>query len=209
MLQSSSSHVAVADPPQGTADPDGFLVNRTRAGEPAAFETLVERHQEVVLRVASRIVGDDDAADVAQDAFLRAFHRLDRFRGDAPFRSWLLRIAHNSALDTLAHRRATPSDFEHEHEQAGLILNHRAARTPADQLETTERRDRLKTKLRLMPEQHRVVLVLRDLEGLSYEEISDITEAPLGSVKGRLHRARNELIELLRANTYDWELPDE
>ncbi len=74
-------------------------------------------------------------------------------------------------------------------------------------LEVNERRDRLGAKLRLMRPSHRVVLVLRDLEGLSYEEIAEATETPLGSVKGRLHRARLELIEILRANTYDWELP--
>lgn len=170
---------------------------------------LVERHQDVVLRVAARIVGDGDAADVAQDAFLRAFHRLDRFRGDAPFRSWLLRIAHNSALDMLARRRERPLDLQPEEELDSLVLAGEASRTPADRLEDSERRERLLTKLRSLSEQHRVVLVLRDLEGLSYDEIAGITDAPLGSVKGRLHRARKELIEILRANTYDWELPDD
>jgi RNA polymerase sigma-70 factor (ECF subfamily) len=74
-------------------------------------------------------------------------------------------------------------------------------------LEAGERRQRLQAKLRLLPPQHRAVLVLRDIEGLSYEEIADVTETPLGSVKGRLHRARRELADLLRTNTYDWELP--
>ena len=80
-------------------------------------------------------------------------------------------------------------------------------RTPAEELEVSERRDRLSRKLEVMQPAHRAVLVLRDLEGLSYDEIAAITNAPLGSVKGRLHRARRELIELLRQNTYDWELP--
>lgn len=79
-----------------------------------------------------------------------------------------------------------------------------AARPP---LEERERRDRLQRKLDLLRPAHRAVLVLRDVEGLSYDEIAEITQSPLGSVKGRLHRARGELIDLLRANTYDWELP--
>ena len=75
------------------------------------------------------------------------------------------------------------------------------------QLETRERRERLEGKLRLLRPEHRAVLVLRDLEGLPYEDIATATSMPLGSVKGRLHRARDELIDILRRNTYDWELP--
>ena len=80
-------------------------------------------------------------------------------------------------------------------------------RTPADELETQERLRRLDIKLKGLSPEHRTVLVLRDVEGLSYDEIALVTGMPLGSVKARLHRARNALIELLRTNTYDWELP--
>ncbi len=183
---------------------DEALVRRTLAGDIGAFETLVERHRRVVYRVAARIVGEAEAEDVAQDAFLRAFHRLSRFRAEASFRSWLLRITHNAALDSLARRRAEPLETVEEQEET---LPASGARSPADQLEIDEKRDRLASKLRLMQPVHRSVLVLRDLEGLSYEEIAHVTGSPLGSVKGRLHRARRELIELLRANAYDWELP--
>ncbi len=183
---------------------DEALARRTLAGDLGAFETLVERHQAVVYRVAARIVGNDEADDVVQDAFLRAFHRLSRFRGESPFRAWLLRIAHNAALDALGRRRASPLD---EADEPADQQDSSPSRTPADGLEVRERRDRLAAKLRLMQPRHRAVLVLRDLEGFSYEEIAEITESPLGSVKGRLHRARRELIEILRANTYDWDLP--
>jgi RNA polymerase sigma-70 factor, ECF subfamily len=183
---------------------DETLVRRTLAGDLTAFEQLVERHRAVLRRVAARIVGEDEADDVAQDAFLRAFHRLGRFRGDSGFRAWLLRIAHNAALDALSRRRSRALEDEDQAEGEAPIAE---PRTPAEQLEVRERRERLAAKLRLMQPTHRIVLVLRDLEGLSYEEIADITESPLGSVKGRLHRARRELIEILRANTYDWELP--
>jgi RNA polymerase sigma-70 factor, ECF subfamily len=182
--------------------PDADLVRRAAEGDLSAFEHLVDRHRPVVVRVAARIVGAADAEDVSQDAFLRAFHRLEHFRGDAPFRSWLLRITHNAALDHLARRRTDPIDPEtlDAAEQSG-------ARPPAEQLELRERIERLERKLRGLSPSHRAVLVLRDAEGCSYEEIAAITDTPLGSVKGRLHRARQEFIEMLRSNTYDWELP--
>jgi RNA polymerase sigma-70 factor (ECF subfamily) len=181
---------------------DAELVRRTTRGELSAFEELVDRHRPVVMRVAARIAGSGEAEDVSQDAFLRAFHRLEHFRGDAPFRSWLLRITHNAALDHIARRRAEPVDPEMLDESEPS-----AARPPADRLEVRERVERLERKLRGLSPQHRVVLVLRDAEGLSYEDIADITDTPLGSVKGRLHRARREFIDMLRANSYDWELP--
>jgi RNA polymerase sigma-70 factor, ECF subfamily len=190
-------------------DRDAADVRKARAGDLRAFESLVERHRDIALRVAARIVGEDDAADVAQDAFLRAFHRLSRFRGDAPFRSWLLRIVHNSALDTLARRRDEVLVEPTLDAVPTRPLGSPPARQPAQQLEEGERRDRLHSKLRLLTPPHRAVLILRDLEGLTYDEIADVTESPLGSVKGRLHRARRELVDILRANTYDWELPDE
>jgi RNA polymerase sigma-70 factor, ECF subfamily len=184
------------------ANDDAELVRRTTRGELSAFEELVDRHRPVVMRVAARIAGSGEAEDVSQDAFLRAFHRLEHFRGDAPFRSWLLRITHNAALDHIARRRAEPVDPEMLDESEPST-----ARPPADRLEVRERVERLERKLRGLSPQHRVVLVLRDAEGLSYEDIADITDTPLGSVKGRLHRARREFIDMLRANSYDWELP--
>jgi len=189
-----------------TDDPDRELVRRTLAGDSSAFGELVERHAAVVHRVAARVVGSDEADDVAQDAFLRAFHRLDRFRGESPFRAWLLRIVHNTALNAISKRRAEPvgagEDLqEHMDERP-------AERLPARELEESERRRRLELKLTQLRSEHRVVLVLRDVEGLAYEEIADVTDSPLGSVKGRLHRARGEMIEILRNNTYDWELPE-
>jgi RNA polymerase sigma-70 factor, ECF subfamily len=182
---------------------DRRLVGRAVGGDLGAFEELVERHRDVVTRVVGRIASADDAEDVSQDAFLRAFHRLERFRGEAPFRSWLLRIAHNAALDHLRRRRPERLD------EAMLegSLDESAERPPAETLERRERIDRLERKLRGLSGPHRAVLVLRDVEGLSYEEIAALTDAPVGTVKGRLHRARREFIEMLRANTYDWELP--
>jgi RNA polymerase sigma-70 factor (ECF subfamily) len=184
------------------APTDEELVGRARTGDLSSFETLVERHRDVVYRVAARIVGTDDASDVSQDTFLRAFHRLDQLSGS--FRPWLLQITHNAAVSHASRRRPEPVDpvLVDDDEHSDEIL------TPAVALEQRERVARLEAKIRLLKVEHRAVLVLRDVEGLSYEEVGEATETPLGSVKGRLHRARRELIDLLRHNTYDWELPE-
>ena len=183
---------------------DAELVRLATRGELDAFAELVDRHRPVVVRVATRIVGSEDAEDVSQDAFLRAFHRLPRFRADASFRAWLLQITHNAAVDHLARRRPEPVEDAGEHSEDS---EHEVTRLPAERLESRERLARLERKLRGLSPEGRVALVLRDIEGLSYEEIADITQTPLGTVKGRLHRARREFVEMLRANSYDWELP--
>ena len=185
-------------------DIDHRLVEHTLAGDLSAFETLVQRHREIVFRMASRIVGSDNAEDVSQDAFLRAFHRLDRFRGEASFRTWLLQITQNAALTSLARTKADPD----AHSDAPETVDPDRTRQPASELERRERQQRLELKLELLRPDYRSLLVLRDLEGLSYGEIAEILDMPLGSVKGRLHRARGELIHILKTNTYDWELPE-
>ena len=182
-------------------DPDVELGRRVRRGELDAYGELIERHRDVVHRVVGRIVGAQDADDLTQDAFLRAFHKLAGFRGDAPFRSWLLRVAHNTALNALARKRPEPVAEPPEPSGGNGPL------TPADALEARERRERLERKLGGLSPAHRTVLVLREIEGLSYEEIAEITDTPIGSVKARLHRARNELADMLRHNTYDWGVP--
>jgi RNA polymerase sigma-70 factor (ECF subfamily) len=185
-------------------DIDRRLVERTLAGDLRAFEVLVQRHREIVFRMASRVVGIDNADDVSQDAFLRAFHRLDRFRGDASFRTWLLQITQNAALSSLARTKGAAD----AHPDAPDVVDPDVTRQPVSELERRERQQRLEVKLEMLRTEYRSLLVLRDLEGLSYGEIAEILEMPLGSVKGRLHRARGELIHILRTNTYDWELPE-
>ena len=185
-------------------EPDETLIGRTLDGDLSAFEQLVERHRDIVFRVAARIVGPDDAEDVSQDAFLRAFHRLGQYRGTATFRTWLLQITQNTALNALAWARRRPAETVGESPETA---DRDPIRQPVTELERRERQERLELKLRGLRPEYRSLLVLRDLEGLSYDEIAEVLEMPLGSVKGRLHRARGELIELLRTNTYDWELP--
>ena len=187
-----------------STEPDETLIRRTLDGDLTAFEQLVERHRDIVFRVAARIVGPDDAEDVSQDTFLRAFNRLGQYRGTASFRTWLLQITQNTALNALAWARRRPLETTGESPETA---DSDPIRQPATELERRERQERLELKLRGLRAEYRSLLVLRDLEGLSYDEIAEVLEMPLGSVKGRLHRARGELVELLRNNTYDWELP--
>jgi RNA polymerase sigma-70 factor (ECF subfamily) len=187
-----------------TVESDTDLIERTLRGELSAFEQLVERHRGIVFRTAARIVGRDEAEDVTQDVFLRAFHRLQQYRGTAAFRTWLLQITQNAAFDTLSRARQQPTEAESEPSD---IPDRDPVRQPAAALERRERQQRLERKLELLRPDYRSLLVLRDLEGFSYREIAAVLGMPLGSVKGRLHRARDELIDLLRNNTFDWELP--
>lgn len=180
---------------------DESLVTRTLRGELSAFETLVERHRAAVEQVATRVVGRQEAEDVAQDSLLRAFHTLQSFRGEASFRTWLLRVTRNTALNALARRRPQVTRAEERPGDGAPVAS------PARELEEHERQERLRAKISALRPPHRSVLVLSDLEGLSYREIADLTDVPLGTVKGRLSRARLELIAMLRDNTYDWELP--
>jgi RNA polymerase sigma-70 factor (ECF subfamily) len=201
-----SKPVRTSDPraEKTAAEEDDELVRRSLAGETDAFQALVERHRDVVFRVAARVVGAGDADDVSQDAFLRAFHRLSRYRQQGAFRAWLLQITHNAAVTAATRRRPESVDPA----SAALESAALGSREPAERLESSERRERLESKILGLRPAHRTVLVLRDVEGLSYEEISDVTDTPLGSVKGRINRARTEMIDLLRTNTYDWDLPE-
>lgn len=178
----------VDDRPDGIDD--AFLVTRARAGRVDAFEELVRRHRDRVYRVALRMLGDErEAEDAAQDALLQAWRSLDRFRGDSAFSTWLHRITVNRCLNVLRARRPTePIATEPE--------------SPAPSTETTvESRLRLddvrRAILELTPEQ-RAPLVLRELEGLTYEELAEVLDISVSAVKSRLHRARVELLDAVR-----------
>lgn len=166
---------------------DVTLVEAAQAGDAAAFEALVTRHQTAVYRVALRMLGNDaDAQDAAQDAFVDAWRGLDRFRHGSRFSTWLYRIVTNCCLDLLARRRPTEE------------IDERVIDLGSDPAELAEQHDRLVRTagavLRLPPEQ-RAPLVLRELEGLSYEDIAEALSVTVPAVKGRLHRARLALIE--------------
>lgn len=161
---------------------DRVLVYAARAGDVEAFAELVRRYQAAVYRVALRMLGSAaDAEDAAQEAFVQAWRGLGRFRGDSAVSTWLYRIVTNRCLNALAARRPTePLDFEVPSpggDPAGIAEQH-------------ERFGAVAGTVAALPGEQRAALVLRDFEGLSYEEIAQVLGVSLAAVKGRVHRAR-------------------
>ena len=173
---------------------DAALVAQARKGDQAAFEQLVRRHQRYVFNVAYRVLGDAvEAEDVTQEAFVRAWRGLPGFRGQSRFTTWLYRIVYNLCLNRLPKLRRELLQIEPLED---VLAD--AAPSPPDILETQEQMAFLHAELERMPEKYRLVLSLRYLEHLSYEEIATALNAPLGTVKTRM---RSALARLRRALT--------
>ncbi len=157
-----------------------------------------------MVRVCFRQVGRwDDALDIAQEAFVKAYRAIGRFRGESKFSTWLYRIAVNAALTHRRRRRRDPIslDAAADHEEGGGSFEIACERSEAPCDEAIRREDvrRVRAAIDELPERHRVVIVLRDIEGMAYEEISDVLGCKLGSVKSRIHRARSALADSLRS----------
>lgn len=183
-----------------TGDDDSELLKRAQQGEMAAFEQLVSRHQHKVFAMAARMLrSDDDAAEVVQEAFLAAYRHLPEFRGESAFGSWVYRITANYALMRLRHRKVTAQieapDPGPEFNERGSLIDEVAdwSRDALDQTLDAELRKAIDDAAAMLPEEYRQVFLLRDVEGLSYEEIVQVTGASLPAVKSRLHRARLSL----------------
>jgi RNA polymerase sigma-70 factor (ECF subfamily) len=181
----------VAEPAAGDS---AEFVARLRAGDRRAFEELVRAHQHRVYGLALRMLGDAaEAQDVAQEAFLRAHRGLAEFRGDARLSTWLYTIASRLCLNRLAgsERRLTRSGDE----ALDRVVDVRPG--PDEALERDELDAALHRAIAELPEERRVVVVLRDVDGLAYEEIAEILALPVGTVRSRLHRARLDLRDKL------------
>lgn len=166
------------------------FAERLRAGDPAAFETLVVRYQHRVFGIALRMLENRaEAEEIAQETFLRAHRALAEFRGEAKLSTWLYAIASRLCLNRLAagERRLRREDPEALEGRPG------AGADPADELERRERDAALRRAIAELGEERRIVLVLRDIEGLSYAEIAQALGLELGTVRSRLHRARLDL----------------
>jgi RNA polymerase sigma-70 factor (ECF subfamily) len=179
---------------------DRTLVERCRAGDLAAFEPLVERYRERVWRLAYGYLRDrEDAWDVAQESFVRAWQALPSFRGQSAFYTWLFRIVVNVATDRVRHRaargRALGTDPVPEEEWDRLMVDQGAG--PDDAATRAEQRRRIDRALGALSEPHRAIIMLSDLEGLSYREIAEVLDIPMGTVMSRLHNARKRLREIL------------
>ncbi len=171
-------------------DPDAPLVARAQRGDRSAFEQLVERHQHRLLTLAARTLGSaDEAADAVQEAFIRAWLGLPRFRGGSLFSTWLYRIGLNAAHDQRVRRRTEPLDATRE------------PADPQDSFLTSELSSALQWALNELEEDYRVAVVLYDVLGCSYTEIAELTEVAEGTVKSRIFRGRSRLAELLGTRT--------
>ena len=191
----------VGRPDAEPVDPDRADVEAARAGDAGAFEVLVVRYQVRIVSFAAAIVHDAGAAeDVAQEAFIRAWKGLPNFRGDSAFKTWLYRIASNAARTYLERhgRQARVGSESLDDEEAPLRADE--VPSPATDVETTlTARELIDRALAQLPEDWRLAVVLRDVEGLDYKEIAQITGAPMGTVESRIFRARRQLRSLLRS----------
>ena len=178
-------------------------VARARAGAVAAFEALMARHQATVFNLCLWILSDrDEAADAAQDAFIRAYRHLKKFRGDCAFGSWVSRIAVNVARDALKKKRVRPRDFSSLESEDGPDFDphDETARSAPEEIARRERQIAVRRALAQVPENYRTALILFDLQGRSYEECAAILQVPMGTVKSRLSRARAALRDALGAD---------
>lgn len=178
------------------------LVESAQAGDPQAFETLVQRYKVRLTRYLSLLIRDPaDADDVVQDTFIRAYMALNNFRGESSFSTWLFRIGLNVAKHNLAKRgrqlpRASdPGDDEGGGSEGGGETDFD---TPEAKMETQEILVLLEEALARLPEEQRTSFELRELEGLSYEEIATQMDCPVGTVRSRIHRARDTLAAALK-----------
>jgi len=176
-------------------------VARASGGDIRAFDALMLRHETRIFNLCLWILGDrDEAADATQDAFIRAFRHLKKFRGDCAFSSWVSRIAINVARDALKKKRQRPRDFSSLEWQDGSEFDPPdPARAAPDEVARHERQRAVRCALAKVPENYRTTLILFDLQGRSYEECADVLQVPIGTIKSRLSRARAALRDALGA----------
>ena len=182
---------------------DHLLVERAQRGDKRAFELLVEKYQRKLARLVSRLVRDPgEAEDVTQEAFIKAYRALPSFRGDSAFYTWLYRIGINTAKNYLvATGRRAPTSTEVDAEEAESFESGEQLRdinTPESLLLSKEIASTVNAAIESLPEELRSAIQLRELEGMSYEEIAKLMDCPIGTVRSRIFRAREAIAEKLK-----------
>lgn len=184
---------------------DAALVERALENDLAAFEQLVSRYQTKIVSYATRMLGNqDDGEDVAQEVFIKAYRSLESFRGASSFSTWLYRIATNLCIDRVRKRKRSPQEaysldepLDKDEERGGRDLPDTTAE-PMRNVERDELRQQVRLTVAEMPEKLRSVLLMCDIQGMSYEDIAESLQCPIGTVKSRLFHARADLARRLR-----------
>lgn len=185
-----------------SADEDRQLVARVQKGDKRAFDLLVMKYQSRILALAVRFVQDShEAQDIAQEAFIKAYRALGNFRGESAFYTWLYRIAINTAKNYLVSRNRRPPANGVDAEEAEFLDEAQSLRnvdTPEHLLLRDEIDKTVQDSISKLPEDLRVALTLREYEGLSYEDIAEVMQCPVGTVRSRIFRAREAVDKALQ-----------
>ena len=181
---------------------DQQLVARVQTGDSRAFDLLVLKYQHKIFSLIGRYVHDaDEVQDVAQEAFIKAYRALPKFRGDSPFYTWLYRIAVNTAKNHLVSRSRRPPGSDVDVEDAEYYEGGAALRdieTPENALFGAELKQVVEAAISDLPDDLRTAVTLREFDGLSYEDIADIMDCPVGTVRSRIFRAREAIDNKVR-----------
>lgn len=177
---------------------EGELLRKAKAGDMAAFEELILRHEKIVYNLALRMMKhEEDARDISQEVFLKAYRSLPHFDERSAFSTWLYRITHNTCIDEIRRRKGKQSySLEEEMEGEDGSMQRQIADTgdtPEGSILRAEQKKEILAALDMLSAEHRAVIILRDVKGFSYEEIAEIAGVSLGTVKSRISRARNQL----------------
>jgi len=174
------------------------LIRRAKQGDMLAFEELILQHEKIVYNLALRMMNhSEDAQDISQEVFLKAYRSLQNFDERSAFSTWLYRITHNTCIDEMRKRKGKQSySLEEELESADGTMQRQVADagdTPEESLMRKEQKSEILQALDTLSEEHKAAIILRDVKGMAYEEIAEILELSLGTVKSRISRARNQL----------------
>jgi RNA polymerase sigma-70 factor (ECF subfamily) len=183
---------------------DQKLVSRVQKGDRSAFDLLVVKYQNKVASIISRYVDDlSEIADITQEVFIKAYRGIQNFRGDSAFYTWLFRITLNTAKNYLLKNRKQPgqTSVEDQDTQDLITESWKSLDTPDRLIGRSELAEGIQNALSVMPEELSVALILREFEGLSYEEISKVMECPVGTVRSRIFRARELLDNTIKSLT--------
>ena len=176
---------------------DSQLVKRVQSGEKDAFDLLVLKYQHKIVNLVMRYVRDpEQALDITQEAFIKAYRALPRFRGDSAFYTWLYRIAVNTAQNHLASQRRRPINVEldlQDPDQYDLHAKLKETDTPEGVTISNELQETVEKAINALPEDLRTAIVLREIDGMSYEEIAETMQCPVGTVRSRIFRARDAI----------------